>query len=239
MLDKYPDILTAEEVAELLRLNVRTVIKLANQGRLPFFKIANQYRFSKEKLKTWLDQSISRLSDNMLREIDTGRENDNLTLGSLLTIEHILCDLQTGDRNQTIRVLVTAAAKLGAVKDADQLYTKIIEREEQYSTGLGNGLALPHPRSIDKSVVTNNFVMIGTHHNGIDYSNDRKKTHIIILLAAPELSVHLKLVSHITRLFKPASLRNAVIESHSAEYILERIKQQEQKLSRDRMSNRT
>lgn len=226
-----PDILTAEEVAELLRLNIRTVTKLANQGKLPYFKIANQYRFSKEKLKLWLDQSINQLSDNILREIDLGRENTSLSLESITSPAHILHDMQTTDRNQTIRKLVATAVNLNLVKDQELFYKKIIEREEQLSTCLGNGLALPHPRSIDSSVISGVIAVIGVHKSGVEFSTQStEKSHIIILLAAPELSVHLKLISHITRLFKSASVRNSIIESNSAEHVYHIIKNQEREI---------
>lgn len=54
--DVLPDVLTANQAAELLQLHVETVRQLSRDNRLPHRKIGGSYRFSKRRLLEWLDQ---------------------------------------------------------------------------------------------------------------------------------------------------------------------------------------
>lgn len=50
------DILTIKEVAEYLKVNERTIYRLANKGDIPAFKVANAWRFRKSDMENWIAQ---------------------------------------------------------------------------------------------------------------------------------------------------------------------------------------
>ena len=53
-------LLTLDEVAGYLRLSTHTLYKMAQQERIPAFKVANQWRFKKDEIDTWIERSRKR-----------------------------------------------------------------------------------------------------------------------------------------------------------------------------------
>ncbi len=64
-----PEILTISQVAELLRLHVMTIYRLAKEGRLPGFKVGGRWRFRKDAMEAWMvDRAqMARLEGDGLR----------------------------------------------------------------------------------------------------------------------------------------------------------------------------
>jgi excisionase family DNA binding protein len=56
------DILDAEEVGKMLRIHSRTVIRLANQGKLPGFKVGGQWRFRRKDIEDYIEEQKQRYS---------------------------------------------------------------------------------------------------------------------------------------------------------------------------------
>ncbi|HEY7418200.1 MAG TPA: helix-turn-helix domain-containing protein [Ktedonobacteraceae bacterium] len=57
------DILDADEVAELLRLNEQTVKRLANRGELPGFKVGGRWRFRRQDIEDYIEEQKRRYAD--------------------------------------------------------------------------------------------------------------------------------------------------------------------------------
>lgn len=57
------DILDADEVAELLRLNEQTVKRLANRGELPGFKVGGRWRFRRQDIEEYIEEQKRRYAD--------------------------------------------------------------------------------------------------------------------------------------------------------------------------------
>ncbi|HON45558.1 MAG TPA: helix-turn-helix domain-containing protein, partial [Planctomycetota bacterium] len=89
MFEEYQDILTTDELAQILRLNERTVIKLAKEGQLPAAKIASQFRFSKEKILEWLELQMNHYSDDLLADMEKGMLEKAVPVHKLLVESHI------------------------------------------------------------------------------------------------------------------------------------------------------
>ena len=62
MTDKEEKLMTVKEVAEYLRLDERTVYRMARKGKIPAYKVAGQWRFKKELIEKWLEEH--RLDEN-------------------------------------------------------------------------------------------------------------------------------------------------------------------------------
>jgi PTS system fructose-specific IIC component len=74
--------------------------------------------------------------------------------------------------------------------------------------------------------------MIGVINDGIDFEAvDNIPVKIVVLLAVPELSLHLQLLSHLTRIFNDETIRSNIISSDSIEKILELILESENNLA--------
>ncbi|MFA4984490.1 MAG: PTS sugar transporter subunit IIA [Candidatus Omnitrophota bacterium] len=125
-----------------------------------------------------------------------------INLPSLLQEKLINLEFKGKDKKEIIEELVELIAKSGKLKNKKAFLKAILEREKLGSTGLGNGVAIPHA----KSKVVKGFVLVfGRMDNGIDFGAlDGERTYLFFSLASPEEEVggHLKVLSEIARLIK-------------------------------------
>ena len=119
---------------------------------------------------------------------------------------------------------VTKADALGELVDvlvatdggvsAEELIKEVWKREDLMSTGIGNGLAIPHVRM---SGIRSAAMVVGVSRAGIDdyESLDKKPVHIIVLIAAPEGAheTYIRMLAKVADVLKEDTLRQATIEA--------------------------
>ena len=99
----------------------------------------------------------------------------------------------------------------------------LLDRERLSSTGIGDGVAIPHGKMAGLAGLVAAF---GVSKDGVDFDAiDGKPTHLFFALLAPENSagVHLKALARISRLFKNASFRKAILEAADGKAIFDLI----------------
>lgn len=108
-----------------------------------------------------------------------------IPLREVLTEELVQDDMKSRTRDTTIRQLIELLHKKKLVSDKNEACQRVIEREELASTGLGEGIAIPHARL---EVGSKPVIAVGRHFSGIDFgSADGKLVRLIFLvLWAPE-----------------------------------------------------
>lgn len=112
-----------------------------------------------------------------------------------------------------------ARALTGKAKvDFDKLYAAILKREELMSTGIGNGLAIPHVRMGD---VPRPTMAVGVSRDGIaDYDSlDKKPVHIIVLIAVPEgqHDTYIRLLARATETLRDEQIRRRILDAPNPE----------------------
>lgn len=108
-------------------------------------------------------------------------------------------DLKANSKDDVIDELIEVLYEDGKVTNKDELKKAVIKREEEFSTGIGMGIAIPHGKC---SAVKEAAITFGLSKKGIDYqSMDDKPAHLFFLIAVPEESsdVHLRALSEISR----------------------------------------
>lgn len=126
----------------------------------------------------------------------------NTKLSSLLKEKHINLDLKETNKTKLIGELVDLIGQSKELKDKKTLLNLILKREKLGSTGIGNGVAIPHAKS-DK--VNNSVIGFARHSQGVDFGAlDGEKTYIFFILASAEANVggHLKILADIAHLVK-------------------------------------
>lgn len=118
-------------------------------------------------------------------------------------------------KTEALEELVDALIKGGLKLDSAKVIEVLQQREKLGSTGIGDGLAIPHGKisSLDEIVVS-----FGRSKKGVDFDSlDGKPVHIFFLLLAPENSVgqHLKALARISKMLKKANFRQKLIETDS------------------------
>jgi PTS system nitrogen regulatory IIA component len=115
--------------------------------------------------------------------------------------------------------LIRAIARVEKQVDENRLMEILLERESLGSTGIGEGVAIPHGKSKDVKRLLASF---GRSLAGMDFqAMDGKPTHLFFLLVAPENSAgtHLKALARISRLMKDNVFRKRLMKVSSGEEI--------------------
>jgi len=148
-----------------------------------------------------------------------------MNLIDLLSIDHIKAPLEHTDKKSVIEELVelfrSDFEEAGRVADLAALKQAVWQREQTRTTGIGEGLAIPHGRS---DVLNRLLLAIGRPAEPIDFDSiDRRPVRLVILLVSPpdRTSEHIQALGRISRLMQMRSFREAVYSATSGDEILE------------------
>jgi PTS system nitrogen regulatory IIA component len=124
----------------------------------------------------------------------------------------VIADLKGGTKEEVLTELVSALKDAGLVQDVGQAVGVILEREKLGSTGIGDGVAIPHGKMKGLNRI---LCVFGRSKEGIDFDAvDGKPVNIFFLLLAPEDSagLHIQMLSRISRILRDPSFRKRLIE---------------------------
>ncbi|MFE8605742.1 PTS sugar transporter subunit IIA [Archangium gephyra] len=139
-----------------------------------------------------------------------------MRISEFLSPEALIADLQARDKQAVLREMSAVLARAHPSLKEDRLVEVLREREKLGSTGIGEGVAIPHGKLPG---LTNLVAAFGVSRQGVDFEAiDGKPTHLFFALVAPENSagVHLKALARISRLFKNPRFRASILEATSA-----------------------
>ena len=130
-------------------------------------------------------------------------------------------------RKQVVRRLVELAEVTGAVREPEKLTKEIIERDNEVSTAVGNGVAIPHRLSplVDRQLL----VFLRTEKPATFSPPDGEPVRLCFLLLAPEGAVneHLRTLSRLARLLHDSSFRSSLMDATTPEEVVELMKERE------------
>ncbi|MBU1998256.1 MAG: PTS sugar transporter subunit IIA [Candidatus Omnitrophota bacterium] len=146
--------------------------------------------------------------------------NSEIKLSNFLKEKYICLELKGKNKKEIIVELVGLIAASGKLKDKRLFVNNILKREKLGSTGIGNGVGIPH----SKSKKVNDFILaFGRKNSGIDFGAlDGEKTYIFFMLASPEKNIggHLKLLSEISRMVRDKFISDRLKSANSKKEIL-------------------
>jgi len=125
----------------------------------------------------------------------------------ILDKESIVTELKGASKKQVLEELIEALLEKRPHLDRENLMRVLLERERLGSTGIGDGIAIPHGKLKDLDQLALSF---GKSTRGIDFeSMDGKPVHLFFLLVAPEscAGIHLRALAKIARLLKNGTVR--------------------------------
>ena len=132
-------------------------------------------------------------------------------------------------KKDAIAELVTMLHEAGKIGDVNNLLNELLAREEAVSTGIGQGVAIPHYMGIHGPDDT--YIVFGRKQEGIPFDAlDNKPVTLFFLIAGPEgkKSNHLQLLCKLARILRDPQLRKNLHEAQKPDDIINVIKQQEE-----------
>jgi len=143
-----------------------------------------------------------------------------MRLSELLNPQAITTRLKARTKRDAIVELVDLLESSHGLSSHGEILDRVLRREAMMSTGIGNGIAIPHgkARMVDRLVAA-----CGVSAEGVDFESvDGEPATLFILLVAPESggAVHVKVLANISRLLKEESVRRALREATGPEEFL-------------------
>lgn len=133
--------------------------------------------------------------------------------------------LQSSDKPDVLRELVQVLVDAGEVDDSEAVLSAIHDREDKMSTGLEDGIAVPHCKT---PAVSDLKLAIGISPEGIDFDAlDGQPSHLFFLLLAPldQAGPHVQALGQIAKLAKSKAFCKALIKADDAGEVVDLIKE--------------
>jgi len=156
-----------------------------------------------------------------------------MKFADFVCFDAIIPELKSHDRDSVIKELASALDKAGQIGDGNckKIINAVIKRENEASTGMGKGIAVPHVKhpAVEKVVAA-----IGQSSVGIDFSSlDKQPVYSVILLLSPadDPDNHLQAMENIFRNLQQEKFRKFLRQAQSVEEIAELLKEADDDVS--------
>ncbi len=150
-----------------------------------------------------------------------------MRLTQLLSEEQIEISLKQTKKKSVIEELLVLAIKSGHINDRMKAFEDIMKREEMMSTGLENGIAVPHAKTKAADELT---LSLGISKEGIDFdAADGKPSYLFFMLLAPEDAAgpNVRVLAEIARITKNKEFCKSLINASSAQQVMQLIDEAE------------
>jgi len=186
--------LTVRDAARFLGVSEDTLYRWVRRGELPSQQVNDQYRFNRVELLEWAAQRKIPVSAEILEE--PGHAPRGLPpLSEAVRAGGVHYGIRGEDKEGVLRAVVDVLPVPPGF-DRDFLYQMLLARERLGSTGLGNGIAIPHPRDPIVLHVDRPAVALCLLEKPIDFEAlDRRPVHTLCLIVAPSTRAHLQLLA--------------------------------------------
>lgn len=139
-------------------------------------------------------------------------------IGDIIPISHIVLDQQASSKKRLFEQVAQLLHEQAGLPQ-NEIFDCLIARERLGSTGLGHGVAIPHGRRASVQAACGAFIRL---QEAVDFdAPDGKPVSLVCVLLVPEAatSEHLEILSHLAGKFNDKAVRDALLQSQTAEQI--------------------
>ena len=227
--------LKLKDVADLLNVSETTVRRWISEGKIPYYRLNQQYRFSRNEIETWVLSSKQEGDFSTILEEDTPLKSENLgtqQFGLYRAIHKggVYRNIPGSTKEEVIANAVSLIAKDISL-DAEVITDLLLDREKLMSTALSNGVAVPHTRDflLEESF---DVVAVVFPENPIEFGAlDGKPVDVMFFLFACDDKRHLHLLAKLAHLSSKEINLNFLHTKPSKPELLEYIKEWESNLN--------
>ena len=185
--------LGVKDAARLLEVPEKTVYLWIEQGRLPANRINDEYRFNRAELLEWATTQKVRVSPDIYREVDEGLPS----LSEALHSGGVHGTVRARDKAEALKAIV-GFMRLPEEVDRGFLLEMLLSREARSSTGVGDGVAIPHARNPMVLPVAGPMVALCYLDPPVDFSAvDGQPVHSLFAIVSTSIRGHLHLLSRL------------------------------------------
>ena len=191
-----------KEAARLLAVAEKTVLKWIREGSLPAQKISSQYRLNRSELLEYATAQGIGVSPDIFAAKDAEEGATPVAIADALSEGGIYYDVPGSDKAQVLASVVKLM-KLPPGADANLILGVLLARESLGSTGIGDGIAIPHVRNPIVLHTSTPMITLCFLKNPIEFdSPDGRPVQTLFTLVSPTIRAHLSLLSKLTYLLR-------------------------------------
>lgn len=211
--------LTVRDAARILSVSEKTIYRWINHGSLPAYRVNEQYRFNRAELLEWATSRRINVSVEILHEPES-RTTPLPTLLGALKAGGIIYRLGGTDKASVLKSLVEYM-RVPEEVDREFLYRVLLAREALGSTGVGEGIAIPHVRNPIVLHVPQPMITLCFLEQPIDFQAfDGQPVDTLFSLISPTVRAHLHLLSRLSFALRDAAFKETIKKQRSREEIL-------------------
>jgi PTS system nitrogen regulatory IIA component len=211
--------LTVKEAAKLFSVSEKTIYRWVDQKGLPAYRINKQFRFNQTELLEWAAAGRTNISFDLMREPESGPVHLPDPVQALAS-GGIYYRVAGTDRDSVLRSVVELL-RLPDHVDREFLFQVLLARESLGSTGIGDGIAIPHARNpivlnVERPTITLCFL-----ENPVDFAAlDGLPVTTLFTLVNPTVRTHLHLLSRLAFILNDRGFRDVLKQQGSRDDIL-------------------
>lgn len=221
--------LSVKDASELLRVSDKTIYRWIKQDLVPAYKVRGSYRFSRAELLEWATSRRMGVAAGAFEEPESGTQ-PLPTLYEALEAGGVVYRIEGHTREE---VLADAVAHLRLPDEIDRQYLEqvLITREQLASTAIGEGIAIPHPRSPGLLNVSRSSVTLCFLEKPVDFGAlDGQPVEILLLVLAQNLRTHLHLLARLGFVLRERKFRQMLDNNEGREKIFAALAEAEGKV---------
>jgi PTS system nitrogen regulatory IIA component len=188
--------LGVRDVAKLLNVNEKTIYRWIKQQVVPVYRINEQYRFNRSELLDWATSRRIQISPEIFQEVEQSK-TPLPSLSDALKAGGISYRLGGNDKPSVLRSIVDVL-NLPEEVDREFLYQVLMARETLGSTGIGEGIAIPHVRNPVVLHVSKPSMTLCFLDHPVDFGAiDGQPVSVFFTLISPIVRAHLHMLSRL------------------------------------------
>jgi PTS system nitrogen regulatory IIA component len=216
--------ITVREAATYFDVDEETVRRWIAERELPVHRVTERLHLNAIEVWEWAVARGIPVSRKLLDEAQR-RPEEVPALGELLRAGGIHREVGGADKRVTLAAIVRQL-RLPAEVDRDHLLAILEAREAMGSTGIGDGIAMPHVRNPLLLHVNEPQVCLFLLREPIDFDSiDRKPVHSVFLVISPSIPAHLRILAHLGFALRDATLRGLLKRRAKDDALLGRIEE--------------
>ena len=219
--------LGVRDAAKILTVSEKTIYRWVKDGKLPAYRINEQYRFNRAELLEWATSNKINVSPDIFSEPLTSGTIALPTLEETLRSGGIHYRISGPDKAAVLRSVVEQM-HLPEEVNRQFLLQMLLARESLGSTGVGDGIAIPHVRNPIVMHISRPTITLCFLEKPVDFgAMDGKPVHTLFTIVSPTIRAHLHLLSKLAFVLREASFRDILIRQGVREEILSEIRRLE------------
>jgi PTS system nitrogen regulatory IIA component len=222
--------LNVRDVAKLFGVTEKTIYRWITQGSIPAYRVNEQYRFNRAEILEWATSRKINVSADIFHEPES-HAVPVPALTDALQAGGVFYRVGGKDKESALHAVVETM-RLPEEVDREFLLKVLLAREAIASTGVGDGIAIPHVRNPIVLHVARPMVTLCFLEQPIDFGAlDQQPVHTLFSLISPTVRAHLHLLSRLAFALRDARFKDVILRQGSRDEIFAEVRRIESELA--------